>query len=271
MNTAQISACQPGIYVKNIYQLRQHHSKPCVLPMSANPCSGISLSLRGKPSFGIKCRPISKSREPLHICSAGGGEMENNVENSPWKSLEKAMEKFEGPSIEDVLRQQINKGEYLQDGGSGAKPPGDGSGGGGGGPDGSGEFEEEESPAEIFDEYLQMIFGTLGFIFLYIYILTGEELTKLARDYIKYKLGGNQSVRLKNAMNEWELFIDSIAIEEETHKDWLEQAIDDTPTWWHNPDYYQQLANDYLKAKSNESVSNEDDDPYSNDDDSFYN
>ncbi len=237
--------------------------------MSTNPCSSISPSSRGKPSFGLKCWPISKSREPLHICLAGGkGMMENNDEISPWKSLEKAVEKFKGQSIEDVLRQQINKGEYFEGGGSGAKPPGGGGGGGGGGsPDGPG-GSEDESFAEMFDENLQMIFATLGFIFLYIYILTGEEITKLARDYIKYLFGGNRSVRLKNAMYEMGLLYSSMTETEEVDEYWLEKAILDTPTWWHDPDYYEKLARDFTKSNSDESINA--DESFSNSDDSFF-
>jgi len=33
----------------------------------------------------------------------------------------------------------------------------------------------------------------------YIYVINGVELTKLARDFIKYLLGGAQSIRLKRA------------------------------------------------------------------------
>lgn len=81
MNTAQVTACQPGICVKNICQLHRHDSKPCVLPMSINPCSRILISLREKPSFGLKCQHILRPRKPLHICLAGGkGMMGNNDE-----------------------------------------------------------------------------------------------------------------------------------------------------------------------------------------------
>ena len=89
-------------------------------------------------------------------------------QNSPWKFIEKAIGKFKGESsLEDVLRSQIEKGEYYDSGGGGGvKPPGGGNtGGGGGGPDGSGE-SEEESLAGMWEENIQMILATLGFIFL---------------------------------------------------------------------------------------------------------
>ncbi|XP_061339743.1 uncharacterized protein LOC133286356 [Gastrolobium bilobum] len=254
MNTVQVTAtCQPGIYVKNVSQLHQLHSKPYVLPMSINTCSRIPMSGRAKPSSGLECRPISKSRKPLHICLAGGkGMMSNDDEISPWKAMEKAMEKFKGQPIEDVLREQIGKGEYYDNGGRGAKPPGGGSGGGGG-PDGPG-GPEDENFAETFDENLQVALATLGFIFLYIYILTGEEFTKLARDYIKYVFGGSQSVRLKSAMSKWEQFSEMTETEEDDEY-WLEEAIMDTPTWWYNPDDYYTAVNNYLKSNPDESDS----------------
>lgn len=90
-------------------------------------------------------------------------------QNSPWKSIEKAIGKFKGQnSIEDVLRRQIEKGEYYDSGGDGGdKPPGGGgnSGSGGSSPDGSGD-PEDESLAGMLEESLQVFLATLGFIFL---------------------------------------------------------------------------------------------------------
>lgn len=54
------------------------------------------------------------------------------------------------------LQEKIQKGEYS--GGSGSKPPGGRSGGGGGG---SGEPDDGMS-----DEALQIVFATIGFIFV---------------------------------------------------------------------------------------------------------
>lgn len=72
------------------------------------------------------------------------------------------MEKFKGQSIEDVLRQQIEKGEYFDKGGSGVKPPGSG---GGGGSEGPGE-SDDESFGGTLDETIQVLLATFGFIFL---------------------------------------------------------------------------------------------------------
>ncbi|KAK7407646.1 hypothetical protein VNO78_09626 [Psophocarpus tetragonolobus] len=258
MNIAQVTACQPGICVKSTSQSHRLHSKQCTLPKSFNPCSRVPLSLRARQSFGLKCRPTSQSRKPLHICFAGGkGIMGNDDENSPWKSIEKAIGKFKGESsIEDVLRRQIEKGEYFDSGGGGVKPPGEGGGGGGSdgdSPDGSGESEEG-----MWEENLQVILATLGFIFLYIYILTGEELTKLARDYIKYLFGGSQSVRLKNAMQELRLLYEMLTPkkeeEEEEDEYWLEEAILNTPTWWHDPADYREALINYLESGSDEAI-----------------
>ncbi|XP_020229974.1 uncharacterized protein LOC109810817 isoform X2 [Cajanus cajan] len=257
MNTAQVTACHPGICVKSISQVHRLHSKLCILPKRFDPCSRVKLGLRPRQSLGLKWRPISQSQKPLHICLAGGkGMMGNDEENSPWKSIEQAIGKFKGQSIEDVLRRQIEKGEYYDGGGSGVKPPGGGgnSGSGGGSPDGSGE-SEEESPAAMWEENLQVVLATLGFIFLYIYILTGEELTKLARDYIKYLFSGSQTVRLKNALYEMGLIYESMTAEKEEQEEfWLEKAILGTPTWFHNPADYREPLKNYLLSGSSDAI-----------------
>ncbi|NP_001242257.1 uncharacterized protein LOC100807775 [Glycine max] len=253
MNIAQVTAWQPGICVKNMSQLHRLQSKPCVIPKSFGPLTCVLLSLRARQSFSSKCWPILQSRKPLHICLAGGKGMMGNDENSPWKSIEKAIGKFKGESsIEDVLRRQIEKGVYYDSGGGGVKPPGGGNSGGG--PDGSGE-SEEESLAGMWEENIQVILATLGFIFLYIYILTGEELTKLARDYIKYLFGGSQSVRLKNAMYQWgQLYESMTAQKEEEDEYWLQKAILDTPTWWHDPADYREALKNYLLSGTDEAI-----------------
>lgn len=73
------------------------------------------------------------------------------------------MGNFKGQSVEDMLRQQIEKQEFY-DGGSGKNPP---RGGGGGSGDGFG-GSDDEGLAGIMDETLQVILATMGFILLVI-------------------------------------------------------------------------------------------------------
>lgn len=179
------------------------------------------------------------------VCLFGGkGKSENDNDASPWKSLEKAMGSFKKDnSIEDVLRQQIEKQEYFDDGDSGGIPP---LGGGGGGGDGSGE-SEDEGFAGIFDEFLQVILGTIGFIFLYTYIITGEELTRLAKDYIKYLFGKDKSVRLRRAMYSWGQFYKRATTKKVIPRDWLERAILNTETLYDSPEKYRRILRSYIR------------------------
>ncbi|RVW34267.1 hypothetical protein CK203_092989 [Vitis vinifera] len=60
-------------------------------------------------------------KQCMPVCLFGGkGQSEGDSEASPWKALEKAMGNFKKESsVEDVLRKQIEKQEYFDDGGSG--------------------------------------------------------------------------------------------------------------------------------------------------------
>ncbi|KAF3553025.1 hypothetical protein F2Q69_00010594 [Brassica cretica] len=91
--------------------------------------------------------------------------------------------------------------------------------GGGGGGGGNGGERSERSGGEdgglagIADETLQV----------YTYIINGEELIKLARDYIR-------------VYDEY----------------WLEKAIINTPTWYDSPDKYKQVLKAYVDSKTDE-------------------
>lgn len=83
-------------------------------------------------------------------------------QGSPWKALENAMGNFKREqSVEDLLKQQIQKQEFYDDGGNTGKPPSGGGGGGGG----FGEAEDGGFP-EMWKEFSQVILATLGFVFL---------------------------------------------------------------------------------------------------------
>uniref|UniRef100_A0A2N9IVN8 Glycine-rich protein n=1 Tax=Fagus sylvatica TaxID=28930 RepID=A0A2N9IVN8_FAGSY len=204
MSTTQITGYQPKTCFRNVPQLHRLYSKPCVLPALPNRFPRSSLSPIVNASRRQQCVPVSKYQRSMPVCLFGGkGKMGGDNGGSPWNAFQNVMGRFKGKSVEDVLRQQIEKKEYVDDGGKGRKPPpGGGSGNGG---DGSGGSEDEDL-AGILDETVQVILATIGFIFLYIYIITGEEIARLAKDYIKYLFGGSQSARLKRAMYKWGRF-----------------------------------------------------------------
>lgn len=80
------------------------------------------------------------------------------------------------------------------------------------------------------------------YVLQYIYLIRGAELTRLARDYVKYLLGGAPSMRLQKSWDKWERFCDKFIIKVDTREDWLERAIVSTPTWWHKPRKLARLA-----------------------------
>ncbi|XP_030528083.1 uncharacterized protein LOC115739212 [Rhodamnia argentea] len=229
----------------------------CVLPVDANRSSGTSFKLSDKKLLSPQFMPVPKHRRRLPVLRyqqliplglfGGKGKSENENEGSAWKSLEKAMGSFrKDQSIEDLLRRQIEKQEFYGDGGSGKGPQGGGGGSGGSGGGSSG--NDDEGFAGIMDETLQVVLATLGFIFLYIYIITGEELFRLAKDYLKYLFGGSQSVRLRRAMYQWGRFYKKLTEKKEYDEYWLEKEIINTPTWWDSPEKYRRLARSYEEA-----------------------
>lgn len=86
----------------------------------------------------------------------------------------------------------------------------------------------------------------------YIYIISGEELTRLAKDYIKYLFGGTESVRLKRALYQWRSFYKMLTEKKETDKYWLEKEIINTPTWWDSPEKYRRMFRTYEESNSDE-------------------
>ena len=225
----QVAASNPGIYVRKKYQPHHFLPTPLGLSMNANLPSRTFLIPRAKRSSGLQGVPVLKSRKPLHVCLAGGKGMMDNSEDAQRKSLEEAMKN---------LQEKIKKGEY--GGGSGSKPPGGRGGGGGSG-------GSEEGDAGMSDETLQIVFATIGFIFVYIYVINGVELTKLTRDLIRYLLGGTQSVRLKRASYKWVRFYRKITGQKEVDENELEQA----PKRWNIADIYRNILKNHMKQNSN--------------------
>ncbi|XP_044473192.1 uncharacterized protein LOC123201670 [Mangifera indica] len=138
-----------------------------------------------------------------------------------------------------------------------------------GGSGGSGGESEDEGWGGIIDETAQVILATLGIIFVYIYILHGEELTLLARDYLKYLFGkGYKSVRLTNAMEWWEDFLELFKEEESIDdENWLEKVIINTPTCYDSPEKYRRLLEAYMESQQEEEEEDDDNDDGDNNDD----
>ncbi|KAL6189213.1 hypothetical protein ACLB2K_040603 [Fragaria x ananassa] len=269
MSIVQISSCNPSICLRHNSISLRLPTKPCILPIRAKHVLRNPLVATCKASVqqrcmtvlkNNRCRVASTSQHSLPVCLLGGkGKNGSDNEGSPWKSLEKAMGTLKKESsIEDVLRQQIEKNEFYEDKDSGTRGGGSGgggnSGGGGGGADPSG-GSEDEGFAGIIDETLQVILATIGFIFLYVYIIDGEEWTRLAKDYLKYLFSGSESVRLRRAMYKWGRFYQKLTEKKVYDKYWLEKAIISTPTWWDSPAKYRYIhesIRSHLESDSDE-------------------
>lgn len=214
--------------------------------------------------LGIKLPKISLKRTSVNtryqlaapVCLFGDkGKSENADEASPWKALENAMENLKkDQSIEDVLKQQIQKREYYDDGGG--KPPRGGGGGGSGSRDGFGEADEE-GLSGIWDEFVQVTLATFGLIFLYIYIILGEEVTVLAKDLIKFLFTRQVSLRLARIVSECKSFFAKLNEKEVVDPYWLEREIINTTTMYDSPEKYQRiLYKAYLDSKADDDEDN---------------
>lgn len=208
MSCLQLSAVRPHI---NVGIVSRSHQVPFVSLSFTTQHPRISLRLSTDASTYQRRMPV---------CVYGSKGISEN-ETSPWKSIEKTMGNFKEQSIEDILRQQIEKREYYKDGGNGKFPPRRGRGGGGGNSGGS----ADESFAGMFNEFIQVVLATTGFVFLYIFIVSGEELTRLGKDYIKYLCGANKSVRLRRAMCKWSFVYQWLTHKMGVQKNWLEREV----------------------------------------------
>ncbi|KAF5960747.1 hypothetical protein HYC85_001956 [Camellia sinensis] len=263
MSCTAVTACQLAVNFKNIYHSSSVPSMLCVTPTHINRFPETYLKLASSGSTYWYRAPV---------CLFGDkGKSENPNKASPWEALEKAMGRFKKEqSVEDILKQQMEKQEFYDDGGSnGGNRPG----GGGGGGSGSGDFgePEDEGFAGIVDEVLQVTLATIGFVFLYIYIIEGEDITRLAQDVIKFVFSGRKSVRLKRLLYEWGMFFQRQTKKKEMREDWLECAIITTPTLYDSPEKYERILRSYLTTTTTTTTTRSDgDDDGDNDPDPGY-
>ncbi|THU46649.1 hypothetical protein C4D60_Mb09t07140 [Musa balbisiana] len=152
---------------------------------------------------------------------ASGRKGDSMGENEPfsWETLKKAVGGFtfrRELTVQDMLRERAQEREFDGDGGDGIS--------GGSGGDGSG-GPEDEGFAGQFDELLQVIMAVIVVVLLYVLMISGEEVTRLVRDYIKYLFGAKPSVRLTRAMKNWRRFYRSVVRKGVVRKDWLERIF----------------------------------------------
>ncbi|XP_051124412.1 uncharacterized protein LOC127246848 [Andrographis paniculata] len=192
----------------------------------------------------------NRHRYAAPVCLFGGkGKSEGEgSQDSPWKSIEKAVGKFgKDQSVEDVLRQQIQKQEFYDDGDSGGK---DGGSGGGGGGNGGGFGEDENEGESIWEEVREAVLATLGFVFLYIYIIEGEEINVFVRDVLKFVFTRQKSIRLSRLIDQWQSFYKRMKEEKDYDPYWLEREILNTPTWFDSPDKYRYIIQEMERMES---------------------
>ncbi|WOG86951.1 hypothetical protein DCAR_0206170 [Daucus carota subsp. sativus] len=239
MSSFQVLACKPSFNVFSIprgrYSSLGLHSVVRFSRDSACQVPEFSSRLKTYTSGIQRCAPV--------FVFGGKGNSTDDNDASPWKSLEKAMSGLKKEkSLEDVLREQMEKKEYYDDGGSGGKRPG---GGGGGGGDGFGE-SEDEGFSGILDEAFQVFMATLGFILLYVYIIAGDEVIAFFKDILRF-LARRPNNRFSNMFYRFGRQYQT-QYQEDPYA--LEKAILNTPTWWDSPTKYKRMIKAYLASLS---------------------
>ncbi|KAJ9562874.1 hypothetical protein OSB04_008034 [Centaurea solstitialis] len=239
-----------------------------------------------KPTVGLskKCTELmtrhmvqrigaSRYQQCTPVCLFGGkpfggkGSSRSDDEDSPWKSIEKAMGGLKKEqSLEDVLRQQMDKKDYYDDDGNGEDPPigGGGDGGGRGGFRGTG----DGGFAGMWDDIQQVTFAILALVVAYVYIIMGDRIRIFIAEGFEF-LAGKRGPRLRTIMLEFAQFYTMFRGKKVLYDPyWLEKAIITTPTYWDSPAKYQRMLRPQLrKLTSSSRSSDSDNDDYENDSD----
>ncbi|XP_024010820.1 uncharacterized protein LOC18015583 [Eutrema salsugineum] len=262
MSFTQANCFRPSYCPARISRPNCVSSVPNRSSLRFNYCPRASFTLRATASTSTQFSPLlnhrrrapnGKWKQSSAVCLFGGKDKSNGGDEiSPWKAIEKAMGK---KSVEDMLREQIQKKDFYDtDSGGNTPPRGGGGGGGNGGERSEGSGGEDGGFAGIADETLQVVLATLGFILLYTYIITGEELVKLARDYIRFLMGKPKTARLTKAFDGWNGFMQKMSRQRVYDEYWLEKAIINTPTWYDSPDKYKSVLRAYVDSNSDEQL-----------------
>ncbi|KAL6899625.1 hypothetical protein ACP4OV_006283 [Aristida adscensionis] len=176
------------------------------------------------------------------VCASSGKANPDTGDDPLMESLKKAMADAKKPRpIQDLVKEQIAK---LREQGSGGGGGNRNRRGGNGGSDGP----EDESFKETLDEIVQVILATVAFILVYIHIIRGEELYRLARDYTRYLVTGKRTARLKRAMQQWRDFSENFMQKESSDEDGYERPAASKPTWWQQPQKFVHLMKELCRG-----------------------
>ncbi|CAL5031277.1 unnamed protein product [Urochloa decumbens] len=197
---------------------------------------------------------VSACYKRLGPVYASSGKENPKPVNDPFsmESLNKAMAQAKRPrSLQDLMREQMAQLRGQGSGGNGGNK--NRYGGSGGGSDGP----EDESFKDSLYEMIQILIATIAFILVYIHIIRGEELYRLARDYTRYLVTGKRTSRLKRAMLNWHEFSERFTKKDSTQEDYYGRSVSSESTWWQQPQQlvrrFQELFRGYLRPHAQES------------------
>ncbi|XP_047082014.1 uncharacterized protein LOC124692645 [Lolium rigidum] len=186
---------------------------------------------------------VAASHKRVTPVYASSGKWNPETDNDTFMDdLNKALADAKKPRpIQDVLKEKLTMLREQASGGGGGNGNRRGGNGGSGGP-------EDESFKESLDEIVQVILATVAFILVYIHIIRGEELYRLARDYTRYLVTGKRTARLKRSMQQWRNFSEKFMQNDGSQEERYERPASSEPMWWQQPQKFVHLMEELCRG-----------------------